>query len=298
MRGGVLMADALGFAHAIGVITPSGNLVVERITTRLLQVFPAVLAHYARIGVVGERDPLPDSYDLDGMLAAARLLSHAKPDVILWNRWKGGSIGFAHDADLRRRIKDATGIAATTSGLALVEALARRDVRRVALVTPYAEAHQRRIIARMAEAGIAVVAKSHLGLTDNLCYASVPPDRSLGQIEAVARTRPDAVLTWCTNDAGALVAAEAERRYGVPVLDATTLPLWRGLRLMGCDTGPAAPRLGPAVRARLKRYSAGNGSPTARSIAIAPRLDQPRSYCGGIARASVRPSVTAAFIAQ
>jgi hypothetical protein len=25
------------------------------------------------------------------------------------------------------------------------------------------------------------------------------------------------------------------------VLDATILPLWRALRLMGCDTGPAAP---------------------------------------------------------
>jgi hypothetical protein len=80
-RGGILMADALGFAHAIGVITPSGNLVVERIATRLLQVFPAVPAHYARIGMVGQRDPLPDSYDLDGMLPAARPLSHAKPSV-------------------------------------------------------------------------------------------------------------------------------------------------------------------------------------------------------------------------
>uniref|UniRef100_UPI003F72E254 aspartate racemase/maleate isomerase family protein n=1 Tax=Elioraea sp. TaxID=2185103 RepID=UPI003F72E254 len=148
------MADALGFEHAIGVITPSGNLVVERITTRLLHRFPTVSAHFSRIGVVGDRDPFPDSYDLDGMLTAARLLAHAKPDVILWNGSKGGSIGFAHDADLKCRIEDATGIAATTSSLALVEALATLDLRHVALVTPYAEAHQQRIAARMADEGI------------------------------------------------------------------------------------------------------------------------------------------------
>ena len=101
------MADALGFDHALGVITPSGNLVVERITTRLLQAFPTVSAHFARIGVVGDRDPFPDGYDLEGMLTAARLLSHAKPDVILWNGSKGGSIGIGHDADLKARIEDA-----------------------------------------------------------------------------------------------------------------------------------------------------------------------------------------------
>ncbi|MFN7000437.1 MAG: Asp/Glu/hydantoin racemase [Elioraea tepidiphila] len=236
--------DALGFEHALGVITPSGNLVVERITTRLLDRFPTVSAHFSRIGVVGERDPFPNSYDLDGMLTAARLLSHAKPDVILWNGSKGGSIGFGHDADLKRRIEDATGITATTSSLALLEAVARLGTRRIALVTPYAAAYQQRIVARMAEEGITVIAESHLGLTDNLSYASVPAERILAQIETVARAAPDAVLTWCTNYAGALVAAEAERRHGLPVLDATTLPLWHALRLVGRDTGPAAPQWG------------------------------------------------------
>lgn len=242
------MADALGFDHALGVITPSGNLVVERITTRLLRTFPAVSAHFARIGVVGERDPFPDSYDLDGMLAAARLLSHAQPDVILWNGSKGGSIGFAHDADLRRRIEDSTGIRTTTSSLALVEALAQLGARRVALVTPYAEAYQQRIVATFAREGIAVAAESHLGLTDNLSYAAVPLDRIRAQLAEVMVARPEAVLTWCTNYAGAVIAAEAERRHGVPVLDATLLPLWHALRLTGTATEAAAPEWGGLFR--------------------------------------------------
>jgi maleate isomerase len=234
------MADVLGFDHALGVITPSGNLVVERITTRLLQAVPTVSAHFARIGVVGDRDPFPDRYDLDGMLTAARLLSHAKPDVILWNGSKGGSIGIAHDADLKRRIEDATGIRATTSSLALLDALAKLKLRRVALVTPYADAYQQRVVATLAREGIEVVAESHLGLTDNLSYAGVPPTRILAQVEEVMPARPEMVLTWCTNYADAVIAAEAERIHGVTVLDATVLPLWHALRMLGVPTSPAA----------------------------------------------------------
>lgn len=234
------MADALGFDHALGVITPSGNLVVERVTTRLLQVFPTVSAHFARIGVVGDRDPFPDSYDLDGMLTAARLLSHANPDVILWNGSKGGSIGLSHDADLKRRIEDATGIRATTSSLALLDALATLGARRVALVTPYAEAYQQRVVATLAREGFEVVGESHLGLTNNLSYAAVPLDQIRAQVESVMAARPEAVLTWCTNYAGALIAADAERSHDVTVLDATVLPLWHALRMLGVRTSPAA----------------------------------------------------------
>ena len=58
--------------------------------------------------------------------------------------------------------------------------------------------------------------------------------------EAVMPARPEVVLTWCTNYAGAAIAAEAERRHGVTVLDATVLPLWHALRMLGMRTSPAA----------------------------------------------------------
>lgn len=240
------MPDAMGFEHAIGVITPSGNLVVERVTAALLRDLPTVSAHFSRIAVHGDRDPFPDSYDLEGMLAAARLLAHAAPGAILWNGSKGFAIGIAHDRDLVRRIEDTTGIPAFTSSLALLAALERLGARRVALVTPYAPAYQARLAARLAEEGIEVVAESHLGLTDNLSYASVAPARIAGQIaEAAERaSRPEAVLTWCTNYAAALVAAEAEAATGLPVLDATLLPVWQALRVLGADTAPAAARWG------------------------------------------------------
>ena len=239
------MADALGFRHAIGVITPSGNLVVERVVTALLRNLPEVSAHFSRIPVAGSHDPFPDRYDLAAMLTAARLLADAKPGSIQWNGSKGGAIGFAHDRALKARIEDATGIPATTSSLALVEALGRLGARRLALVTPYTEAYQRRVMATLAAEGFECAAESHLGLTDNLGYAGVAPARIAGQVrQAVAAARPEAVLCWCTNYAGALVAAGLEAELGLPVLDATLLPVWGALRMVGAETAPAAPRWG------------------------------------------------------
>ncbi len=238
------MTDAMGFSHAIGVITPSGNVVVERVTTALLASVPTVSAHYARIGVRGAVDPFPDSYDTDGMLTAARLLADARPALIVWNGSKGGAIGIAHDRALVAAIEDATGIAATTSTLALETVLRDTGARRIALATPYAEAYQRKLAARFAEWGLETVAESHLGLTDNLSYASAPLGTIAGQIETVAAARPDAILTWCTNYAAAIVVAEAEKRARIPVYDATTLPLWAALRRLGIDTAPLAPRWG------------------------------------------------------
>lgn len=238
------MVDAMGFTHALGVITPSGNLVVERVTTALLAGLPTVSGHFARIGVRGAVDPFPDRYDTEGMMTAARLLADARPGVILWNGSKGGVIGIAHDRALAAAITAETAIPATTSTLALEVVLRQMGARRIALVTPYATAYQQRIIARFAEWDIETAAENHLGLTDNLSYASVPYGTILDQIDAAAAAKPDAILTWCTNYAAAMVAAEAERRHGVPVLDATTLPLWAGLRMLGLDTAPLAPRWG------------------------------------------------------
>jgi maleate isomerase len=213
-------------------------------TTAFLHDISKVSAHFSRIPVFGERDPFPDGYDLDSMLNAARLLAHAQPDAIFWSGSKGGSIGMRHDTDLARRIEDATGIPATTSFLALPEAMARLRIRRLALVTPYTTAYQRRVIDTFAREDIEVIAESHLGLTDNLSYAGVAPGHILDQIATVMPQRPDAVLTWGTNYAGAIVAEAAEAAHGITVLDATTLPLWQVLGRLGCKTPPAAARWG------------------------------------------------------
>jgi maleate isomerase len=217
----------LSGGRILATITPSGNTVVEAVTQALLRDWLDVLPIFSRIPVQGGSDPFPDGYDLDSMLRAAELLSHAKPDGILWNGSKGGVIGLKHDWDLCERITEATGIRSTTSGLALEAAMARKPVR-LGLVTPYNDAYQRRLMDAFAARGWLVSAEDHLGLGDNLAYAAVPRATIEAQAERVA-PHCDVLLGWCTNYPLPVIGMEFA---GKPVWDATVLGVQAGLEMM------------------------------------------------------------------
>lgn len=222
----------------IGTITPSGNVVVERMTTAILADFPAVSGHFSRIEVVGSTDAYQDDYDWAGMLRAAELLSHAEPDVICWNGSKGGSIGLGADRRLCAQITAATGRAATTSSLAILEAFAATGVQRFGLVTPYAPGYASRIPPHFLTEGYACVSQSHAGLNDNLSYCSVTDAAIVAMVRAVAADKPDAIILYCTNFPGAHLVAELEAETGIAIYDSASAGVWHSLRLLGEATSP------------------------------------------------------------
>jgi maleate isomerase len=221
------------YRAAIGMITPSANLVVERVTCAILADFPEVSAHFSRTPVFGAKDLFPDDYDWDGMLGAARLLAQAKPNVIVWNGSKGATLGFDADRAFCRRVTEETGVRATTSSLALEAALDRLGARRIAVVAPYATDYQNKLVAGFEREGLEVVAEAHSGIADNLDYAAVPDAAIAAMIRDVAAAKPDAILAWCTNFPAAYGVDALERELGVPILDSVTLAVWRGLHMIG-----------------------------------------------------------------
>jgi maleate isomerase len=228
----------------IGTITPSGNTVVERVTLGIVRDLPEVSAHFSRTPVFGSSDPSPDRYAPEGFLAAARLLAHAAPHVLVWNGSKGAGIGFEHDRALVDAIRSDTGIAATTSILGMQALLRARGITRVAIVTPYNDQGQHKTIACLAREGFECVAEAHAGLADNLSYASVPLEQIKAMVRSVAAAKPQAVLCLCTNFPAAVVVALLEAELGLPIYDTTALGAWHALRLAGVDTAPAAARWG------------------------------------------------------
>ena len=230
--------------HFIGTITPSGNTVVERITLGIVRELPTVSAHFSRTPVFGASDPSPDSYLSEGLLAAARLLAHAAPQVLVWNGSKGAGIGFAHDRALVEAIRAETGIPATTSILGLAALFAAREIRRIAVVTPYAQKSHRQTLDTLQREGFDCVAHAHCGLSDNLSYASVAPQQIAAMVREVAVARPQVVLCLCTNFPAAVVAAPMEAELGIPVYDSTALGVWHALQLCGVDSRAATPQWG------------------------------------------------------
>jgi maleate isomerase len=226
---------------ALGMITPSANVVVERVTAAILGDFPEVSGHFSRTPVVGSSDSYKDAYDLDGMLGAARLLAHAKLDVICWNGSKGVSLGFAADYELCAGIEAETGIPATTSVIALDQVLRERGVSRIGLVSPHTDAYQRKVTDAFAARGFVCVAEAHAGLSDNFSYCGVPDGDIVAMIRTVAAAKPDAIVTFCTNFPAAHLVASLEAETGLPIYDTVSIGVWDALRRAGVATARGRP---------------------------------------------------------
>ena len=223
----------------MGVVTPSGNTVVERVTMAILENFPQVTPLFSRTPVFGETDAYPTSYDQLGMLGAARLLAHAKPDVMVWNGSKGAKIGVQYDHDFSAQVLAETGIPCSTSIIAMEQVLREHKLSRVAVVTPYDDAYQEKLVAALEAAGYEVVGESHAEQKGNISFASISAETIEALIRKVMPSKPDAILVLCTNLPAAPVAPALEEEFDIPILDSTSLGVWAGLKLLGLDTTPA-----------------------------------------------------------
>jgi maleate isomerase len=221
----------------LGMLTPSSNTVLEPVTAAMLSGLDDVSAHFSRFPVteIALSETALAQFDDAPILAASRLLAHAKMDVIAWNGTSSGWLGFAADERLVARITAETGIAATTSMLALNEILAARGVRRVAFVTPYLDAVQARIVANYASIGFECAAERHLGLQDNFAFSEVGEATLAEMIRAVATAKPDAIAVICTNLRAAGLVATLEAETGIPIYDTIATAVWKSLVMAGAD---------------------------------------------------------------
>jgi maleate isomerase len=225
----------------IGMIVPSSNTCLEPQSYRILGDRSDVTIHFTRIQVTRiALDASSDrQFDAPAMRAAAEILATADVDVIAWNGTSGSWLGAEHDRELVQEIQDATGIPATTSTLAYMEAFKSFGIERIGLFTPYTEDVNRAVVASYERDGIKTLDHRFLGLSDNESFARVSDaEMRPGSLE-LAAANPDALVYLCTNLYGANIAEEIEAALGVPVLDSVAVTLWHCLKLTG------APLLSP-----------------------------------------------------
>ena len=219
----------------LGVLTPSSNTALEPLTSAMAALIPGASAHFSRFQVteIALDSRALAQFDDSKILAAADLLADAKVDVIGWSGTSSGWLGFDRDRRLCERIKERTGIVATTAVMALNELLALKGLTRLALVTPYTDDVQQRIVANYRSVGIEVVSERHLGIRVNFDFASVEPATLLALMREVAADRPQAITTFCTNLRAAPMAQQVERELGIPLLDTVSTTVWGMLRAAG-----------------------------------------------------------------
>lgn len=215
------MSQPLRFPRAIGIILPSSNRVVERVARSILDEQPGIDACFTRVPYAGHP---PDGYDMPAFHRAAEMLAQARPDVILWNATRGALIGFEPDRRLAAFVEKETGIPCTTTALATVDYLRRRNLRRIGLVAQGADWEGLRLKQTFGAEGVDIVAGHCLGIGDNFEAAGITPEEiRLHAMRLASVPDLDAVLVWSTNLAGHALTRLALNETHVPMLDSTTV---------------------------------------------------------------------------
>jgi maleate isomerase len=180
---------------------------------------------------------------------AALELASAEVDVILQ---AGTAIaffrGFGHDSELCRRITAATGIQATTSLTAVVEALHALGIKNPAIATSYIADINARLVDVLQKSGFQVAAIRGMGLKKSIDMGKVPPEKTYRLAKEVARaaTGADGILISCGNLRSFEAIQPLETDTGLPVVTSNQAGLWRALRLVG--VAERLPNLGRLLR--------------------------------------------------
>jgi maleate isomerase len=180
---------------------------------------------------------------------AALELASAEVDLILQ---AGTAIAFfrglGHDAELSRRIAAATGIRATTSLTAVVEALRALGIRRPAIATSYIADIDARLKDVLEKSGFEVAAIKGMGIQKSIDMGKVKPEETYRLAKDVARSAPgaDGILVSCGNLRSFEAIEPLETDTGLPVVTSNQAGLWQALRLVGVNEH--LPNLGRLLR--------------------------------------------------
>jgi maleate cis-trans isomerase len=180
---------------------------------------------------------------------AALELASAEVDVILQ---AGTAIaffrGFGHDQELSRRITATTGIKATTSLTAIVEALRALRIKRPAIATSYLVDIDARLATVLQQSGFEVAAIRGMGLKRSIDMGKILPDETYQFAYEVARGAPgaDGILISCGNLRSFEAIERLEADTGLPVVTSNQAGLWQTLRMIGITD--RLPNLGRLLR--------------------------------------------------
>ena len=169
---------------------------------------------------------------------AALELASAEVDVILQ---AGTAIaffrGFGHDRELSERITASTGIKATTSLTAVVDALRTLGITRPAIATSYLAEIDARLAEVLERSNFKVAAIRGMGLKKSIDMGKVLPDATYTLARAVAQSAPDAdgILISCGNLRSFEAIEALEKDTGLPVVTSNQAGLWQALRMVGID---------------------------------------------------------------
>lgn len=203
----------------VGLLIPSSNTVMEVDFYRHLQ--PPITLHTGRM-FMEETTAAGENRMLDEFtMPAAEAVATARPHVVVFGCTSAGALrGNAYDTELCERIAETTQATAVSVIRSVREAIARRDVQRIGVITPYVDELNEKIRASIEESGdVEVVDIVGLGIDENFTIAEVAPPAIVDFATRSFGSRPiDLLFASCTNFRAVDALADLEAALGVPVV--------------------------------------------------------------------------------
>jgi maleate cis-trans isomerase len=196
-----------------------------------------------RMFLVGSRIPGGDDHAVEALLQTARVenlieaagrFATLDPAVVVWACTSGSFIVGRAGAEAQvAALRTATGRPATSTSLAIVDALAALGAKRVAVVATYPEPAARALEAFLGAFGIVVASLQWLDASSGLDVAAIGEDRLTAAVWQAVAGKPDAVVIPDTALPTMELVDHHETLAGCPVVTANQATLWAAVGLTG-----------------------------------------------------------------
>jgi maleate cis-trans isomerase len=214
--------------HKLGIIVPSWNTTMEYETQRMAGNGTSV--HSMRISHTADTEENVIWMGTQ-VPAAAKLLAHAKVDVICYGCTGGGFIkGPGYDQQLTNEIKEATGIPGTTTIVGVTDALRAFGAKKLCVASPYEPWLNEKLLDFLGKTGFEVLAIKGLGTQ---AHSTVKPEQVEALVTSVDRPDADAIFISCTNFGTLDIIDSLEKKLRKPVVTSNSASMWKMMRIVG-----------------------------------------------------------------
>jgi maleate isomerase len=227
-----------GWRGRIGLLVPSVNFTVEMEFFRALP--EGVSVHTARVkyrSFEREEEKVQAYIDMGkNVPKAAKEVADIKPKVIVWACTSGSFVkGVDYDQELIREIEKETGIRATTTSTAVVNALKELNVKKIAVATPYIREiiEKEKIFLEHSISGLKVLEIQGLGIVQGYDTGTLEPKSAYIAARDVDSSEVECVFISCTAWRTFEIIEALESDLKKPVITSNQATLWASLKVLG-----------------------------------------------------------------
>lgn len=216
----------------LGILVPSSNVTMEYEMPMMAP--PGVSFHFSRIPHTEDTEEQLGAM-IDSIPETSELLAHARVDAIAFGCTSGSFVkGIGYDKRVIKAIKNSTGIMATTTSTAVVDALKIAGVKRLSVGAPYSDSIMNKLKDFLEKNGFEVVKIKGLNM---ICdEGDLPLDATYNLIREIDNSKADGIFISCTGFKTVELLEILESDFGKKVISSNQATMWKLLRLAGMKT--------------------------------------------------------------